>query len=149
MLMRAGTYTPIAQLGLGGNTGRKLLGRVWAGAAAGILQSFAWPHAPKAIATGIYIALGWVIVPHAGEGGTIFSVLQQKCVACCNLCFPTDEGMVSDWLCCCTGGCSIGRHGIHIGGAGRCGIHGWRHHICHALARPFAQGANQSSRSSL
>ena len=37
------------------------------GAGAGIAQQLLWPGAPKIIATGVYIALGWIIVPHVGE----------------------------------------------------------------------------------
>lgn len=62
-----GTYTPIAQLGVGGSVGQSLLMQVWAGAAAGILQSFFWSKAPKVLATSIYIGLGWIILPHARE----------------------------------------------------------------------------------
>lgn len=62
-----GTYTPIAYVGLGGALGNRLLVMVWTGAAAGILQNFMWPRAPKTIKTGIYIALGWIIIPHAAE----------------------------------------------------------------------------------
>ena len=65
--MRAGTYTPIAVVGLGGGLGATLLRRVWAGAFAGVLQSAFWPKAPKAFATSIYIALGWTILPHVKE----------------------------------------------------------------------------------
>ncbi len=65
--LNAGTYTPIAYLGLGGSTGKRLLAIVWTGAAAGILQSFFWVKAPKAIATSIYVVLGWAILPHAAE----------------------------------------------------------------------------------
>jgi channel protein (hemolysin III family) len=62
-----GTYTPIAQLGIGGSIGQSLLMQVWTGAAAGILQSFFWSKAPKVLATSIYIGLGWIILPHARE----------------------------------------------------------------------------------
>ena len=63
----SGTYTPIAHLGLGGSLGRTLLLRVWVGAAAGILKCFLWVRAPRVLSTGIYIGLGWIILPHAKE----------------------------------------------------------------------------------
>ena len=63
----AGTYTPIAYLGLGGATGVHLLRLVWGGAAAGILQMLFLPKAPRLLTTLIYIALGWVILPHGRE----------------------------------------------------------------------------------
>ena len=44
-----------------------LLRLVWGGAAAGILQMLFLPKAPRLLTTLIYIALGWVIVPHATE----------------------------------------------------------------------------------
>ena len=69
-----GTYTPIAQLGLGGDTGRTVLFRVWVGAAAGIVQSCFWGKAPKILHTSIYIGLGWIILPHAREVSFCHSV---------------------------------------------------------------------------
>ncbi|BDA49210.1 UPF0073 inner membrane protein YqfA [Coccomyxa sp. Obi] len=68
-LLIAGTYTPIAQLGLGGSLGRTLLIRVWTGAAAGILKCIFWVRAPRVLSTSIYIGLGWLILPHAREVG--------------------------------------------------------------------------------
>ena len=68
-LTPAGTYTPIAYLGIGGATGMHLLRLVWGGAAAGISQMLFLPRAPRLLTTLIYIALGWVIVPHATEVG--------------------------------------------------------------------------------
>ena len=65
--MLAGTYTPIAYLGLGGATGVHLLRLVWGGAAAGIMQMLFLPKAPRLLTTLIYIALGWVILPHGRE----------------------------------------------------------------------------------
>lgn len=44
-----------------------LLRLVWGGAAAGILQMLFLPRAPRLLTTLIYIALGWIIVPHATE----------------------------------------------------------------------------------
>ena len=82
-----GTYTPIAHLGLGGDLGKKLLVMVWTGAAAGVLQSFFWVKAPKAVATSIYIALGWTILPHVAE------VIQDHCSAAFCKSLPS---------CCCT-----------------------------------------------
>ena len=69
-----GTYTPIAQLGLGVDTGRTVLFRVWVGAAAGIVQSCFWGKAPKILHTSIYIGLGWIILPHAREVSFCHSV---------------------------------------------------------------------------
>jgi hemolysin III len=61
-LLIAGTYTPFCLL-LPPQTGRLLLGVVWGGAVAGVLQSILWARAPKALSAGVYVLLGWVVVP--------------------------------------------------------------------------------------
>jgi len=58
----AGTYTPVCLL-LPDRTGTTLLVVVWAGAAAGVLQSILWVRAPKPLVAAVYVLLGWVIVP--------------------------------------------------------------------------------------
>jgi hemolysin III len=57
----AGTYTPVCLL-LPAASGERLLALVWAGAAAGILQSLLWVRAPKVLSAVIYVLLGWVVV---------------------------------------------------------------------------------------
>jgi hemolysin III len=61
-LLIAGTYTPLAVL-LGDPRGDLLLGIVWAGAALGVLRAVLWPRAPRRLAVGLYVLLGWCIVP--------------------------------------------------------------------------------------
>jgi hemolysin III len=61
-LLIAGTYTPVGLLALSGGWRFGVLGVVWTGAAAAILLKFIWVGAPKALAAGIGIALGWVAV---------------------------------------------------------------------------------------
>jgi len=61
-LLIAGTYTPVALLVLDGTWGRVILTVVWAGALAAILLKFVWLDAPKWVAAGIGLALGWVAV---------------------------------------------------------------------------------------
>jgi hemolysin III len=61
-LVIAGTYTPFALLVLKGSTATTILVVVWAGALAGILLKLVWIHAPKWLAAGAYVALGWVVV---------------------------------------------------------------------------------------
>jgi hemolysin III len=56
----AGTYTPFALLAISGTLGWIVLTVVWVGAVAGMLLSLAWIGAPKWIAAGVYLALGWV-----------------------------------------------------------------------------------------
>lgn len=58
----AGTYTPFCLL-LPPATGLPLLSIVWGGAAAGVLRAVLWVHAPKVLATAIYVLLGWAVVP--------------------------------------------------------------------------------------
>jgi len=62
----AGTYTPIALLGIGGEVGTRLFVYVWIGASAGVLISLFWSHAPKAITALLCIGLGWVLIPYLG-----------------------------------------------------------------------------------
>jgi len=61
-LLIAGTYTPVALLVLDGTWGRVILTVVWAGALAAILLKFVWLDAPKWVAAGIGLALGWIAV---------------------------------------------------------------------------------------
>ena len=61
-LLIAGSYTPVGLLALSGGWRVGVLGVVWIGAAAAILLKFLWVGAPKALAAGIGIALGWVAV---------------------------------------------------------------------------------------
>jgi hemolysin III len=65
-LLIGGTYTPIAMLAIGGNEGRRLLIAIWCGVTLGVLVSMLWPRAPKFIAAGIAVAVGWMIVPYIG-----------------------------------------------------------------------------------
>jgi hemolysin III len=76
----AGTYTPIALLGLGGDSGKRLLIVIWCGAAAGVLLSLFWVNAPKALTAAVAVLVGWTIVPYFAEvraflGGYIWVVL--------------------------------------------------------------------------
>ena len=61
-LMIAGTYTPVSLLALHGKWRSVVLAVVWTGAAAAIVLKFAWITAPKWLAAGLGIALGWVAV---------------------------------------------------------------------------------------
>jgi hemolysin III len=58
----AGSYTPICVLGIGGEAGIRILVLVWLGAALGALRVLVWVHAPRVIATGMYVALGWLMI---------------------------------------------------------------------------------------
>ncbi|CAN5731599.1 hemolysin III family protein [soil metagenome] len=63
----AGTYTPFAVLGLGGETGHNLLVLAWVVSGAGMLRALLWPHAPRAITASCFVAAGWVVVAYLPE----------------------------------------------------------------------------------
>lgn len=63
----AGTYTPVALLGIGGEDGRRLLIAIWIGAAVGVTLSLAWVTAPKALIAALAVAVGWMITPYFAE----------------------------------------------------------------------------------
>jgi len=65
-LLIAGTYTPLAIVGLPSGIGGTLLCWIWAGAFLGIVQSIFWISAPKALSAALAVALGWMIVPYFG-----------------------------------------------------------------------------------
>src|SRR3954453_19350663 len=58
----AATYTPVALLVLDGALRWVVLGIAWGGAAAGVAFSLCWITAPRWVAAGTYLALGWVAV---------------------------------------------------------------------------------------
>jgi hemolysin III len=58
-LLIAGTYTPVCLLVLTGDWRLIVLATVWACAAAAAIFKFVWVDAPKWLAAGLGIALGW------------------------------------------------------------------------------------------
>ncbi|MDY0059182.1 MAG: hemolysin III family protein [Myxococcota bacterium] len=85
-MLIAGTYTPICLLALGGAWGWSLFGVVWGLAVAGTAFKLCWLGAPRRLVTGIYIAMGWVvlvaIVPLVGAlppGGLLWLALGGLC----------------------------------------------------------------------
>ena len=58
----SGTGTPFALL-LGGRAGETLLCILWIGAALGIARALFWPNAPRWVASGSYLLLGWAVAP--------------------------------------------------------------------------------------
>lgn len=58
----AGTYTPVCVIALHGAWGWSVLSVVWGLALLGIFMKVFWLHAPRAISTGIYVAMGWIVV---------------------------------------------------------------------------------------
>src|SRR2546426_11742344 len=61
-LLIAGTYTPVSLLVLRGAWRPVVLTVVWTGALAAIVLKFVWVAAPKWLAAGIRMALGWMAV---------------------------------------------------------------------------------------
>jgi hemolysin III len=61
-LLIAGTYTPVALIGLHGAWRTTILAIVWAGAALAALTKLCWVGAPKWLSAAIGIALGWIAV---------------------------------------------------------------------------------------
>ncbi|MFE8601848.1 PAQR family membrane homeostasis protein TrhA [Archangium violaceum] len=66
-ILIAGTYTPVALIGLPEAVGNSLLRAIWAGALLGVLQSLFWVNAPKAITAALAVGVGWTLVPYMGE----------------------------------------------------------------------------------
>jgi hemolysin III len=63
----AGTYTPVALLGVGGEAGTRLLLQVWGAALVSAVLSLLWTKAPKPLLALLAVAVGWSIVPHGRE----------------------------------------------------------------------------------
>jgi len=66
-LMIAGTFTPVAMLGLGAASARSCLMTIWVVALLGILQSIFFVNIPKIFSALIYLVAGYLIVPYMGE----------------------------------------------------------------------------------
>ena len=66
-LMIAGTFTPVAMLGLSAASARNCLMTIWVIALAGIIQSIFFVNIPKIFSALIYLVAGYLIVPYMGE----------------------------------------------------------------------------------
>ncbi|MFP2911362.1 PAQR family membrane homeostasis protein TrhA [Pyxidicoccus sp. 3LFB2] len=66
-ILIAGTYTPVALLGIRGAAGDSLLLAIWCGALVGVLQSLFWVHAPKVVTAALAVGVGWTLVPYLKE----------------------------------------------------------------------------------
>jgi hemolysin III len=88
-LMIAGTYTPIAVIGLGGAIGTALTGAVWSAATSGVLLRLRRPSLFRRIDVALYLVLGWIgalvigpllhavgatIVLLLGAGGALYTI---------------------------------------------------------------------------
>jgi hemolysin III len=76
-LLIAGTYTPVALMGLRPELGGRMLLAVWCGAGVGIAQSIFWVHAPRFVVAVLAVGVGWTLIPffaevrHALDAGTL------------------------------------------------------------------------------
>ena len=66
-LMIAGTFTPVAMLGLSAVSARNCLMTIWVVALAGIIQSIVFVNIPKIFSALIYLVAGYLIVPYMEE----------------------------------------------------------------------------------
>lgn len=66
-LLIAGTYTPVALLGLPPEKGWLLFWLVWGAAAAGITFNVLWITAPRWLYVALYLATGWLAVMYLGD----------------------------------------------------------------------------------
>ena len=66
-LMIAGTFTPVAMLGLSAASARNCLMTIWVIALAGIIQSIFFVNIPKIFSALIYLVAGYLIVPYMEE----------------------------------------------------------------------------------
>lgn len=58
----AATYTPICLIPLRGPWGWSMFGAIWGLALAGIVMKVFWMNAPRRLSTGIYLAMGWLVL---------------------------------------------------------------------------------------
>lgn len=68
----AGTCTPVFWRAFTGSTRFWMIAAAWTLAAVGIVLRMAWMHAPRALYTSMYVAMGWLIVV---RGGAAFHAL--------------------------------------------------------------------------
>lgn len=66
-LMIAGTFTPVAILGLSAASARNCLMTIWVVALAGIIQSIFFVNIPKIFSALLYLGAGYLILPYMGE----------------------------------------------------------------------------------
>jgi len=76
----AGTYTPLCAIGVGGAIGARLLALVWTGAALGMVRALLWPHAPRAVTSTLYVAVGWLVVMYLPSVRAALDPIAFACV---------------------------------------------------------------------
>lgn len=76
----AGTYTAFCALGLPEQLGHRLTFMAWTAAGLGIVRAVWWPHAPRAVTSGLFVLVGWVVIGYlpdvrAGLDAVSFALL--------------------------------------------------------------------------
>jgi len=61
-MLIAGTYTPVCLIPLRGRWGWSMFGVVWGFAIAGVFMKLFWLNAPRWLYTGVYLAMGWMVI---------------------------------------------------------------------------------------
>jgi hemolysin III len=79
-ILIAGTYTPVALLGVSGAAGDSLLLAIWCGALVGVLQSLFWVGAPKVITAALAVAVGWTLVPYLEDARRALGVTELSLI---------------------------------------------------------------------
>jgi hemolysin III len=88
-ILIAGTYTPVALLGVTGAAGDSLLLAIWCGALVGVLQSLFWVGAPKVITAALAIAVGWTLVPYLEDARRALGVTELSLILAGGVAYTT------------------------------------------------------------
>ena len=88
-ILIAGTYTPIALLGVSGAAGDSLLLAIWCGAFVGVLQSLFWVGAPKVLTAALAVAVGWTLVPYLEEARQALGVTELSLILAGGVAYTT------------------------------------------------------------
>lgn len=79
-LMIAGTFTPIALLGLSMESAKSCLLMIWIVAFVGIIQSIFFVNLPKFVSAILYLIAGYLILPYFSELKTSLGVINSSLI---------------------------------------------------------------------
>ncbi|WP_241758597.1 PAQR family membrane homeostasis protein TrhA [Pyxidicoccus parkwayensis] len=88
-ILIAGTYTPVALLGVSGAAGDSLLLAIWCGAFVGVLQSLFWVGAPKVLTAALAVAVGWTLVPYLEDARRALGVTELSLILAGGVAYTT------------------------------------------------------------
>ncbi len=57
---------------MGNESGTRLLTLVWIAAGCGVLRAALWPHAPRAVTSGLFVVVGWLVVAYLPDAHAAF-----------------------------------------------------------------------------